>query len=142
MPELDQRALWRLAEAIHHVRGRTCGHEQRSPDLEQRRALDALHETPEMSVVATEVAIPAAARVCLDDHRQRGAVARLVEPSDLRDERLERLLDGRADVDVFRDGEGLNFQGRCCGAHCFSSACALMRRSCPRQCWANIPLQS
>ena len=48
----------------------------------------------------------------------------------------------RVHLDLFGDGEGLILQGWCCRAHLFSSACALMRRSCPRQCWANIPLQS
>ena len=62
-------------------------------NLQQRGPLDALHEPPEVAVVAAEVAIPAAARTQLEDHRQRLAVRRFVEPSYLRDERLERVLD-------------------------------------------------
>src|ERR1700752_1107938 len=103
VPELDERAVRRLAEAIHHVRRRSGGHEQRPPDLEQCGTLDALHEPPQVAIVAAEIAIPATARMRLDDHWQWFAVSRFVEASDLCDERLERLLDGRMYVDVFRD---------------------------------------
>ena len=43
----------------------------------------------------------------LEDHRQRLAVGRLILPAHLRDQRSERLLQRRADVDFFGDGERL-----------------------------------
>ena len=69
----------------------------------QRRPLDALHEPPEVAVVAAELTIPAAARTRLEHHRQRLAVGRFVLAAHLRDQRLERLLQRCAHADLFGD---------------------------------------
>ena len=56
-----------------------------------------------MPVIAAEVAIPAAARMRLEDHRQRLAIRRFVESSHLCQQRLKRLLDGRTDTDLLSE---------------------------------------
>ena len=56
-----------------------------------------------------EVAVPAAARMRLQDHRQRRPVGRFVESPHLRHERFECPLQRGADADFFRDGEAMSW---------------------------------
>src|SRR5688572_12211481 len=95
-----------------------------------------------MTVVTAKLAIPTAAGLGFQNHRQRFAVGRFVLPPELRDQGRERLVDRCVDVNVFGDGES-RFDCRCRrDAHRFASACALMRRNCPRQYCSNKLLHS
>ena len=139
--EGDERAAYRLQTA---GRSSCCSspgrHEQRPPDLEQHGKLDALDESPEVTVVAAEVAIPAPAR-CV-----RIIASGLPSGVSLRRPRCASsdpnvCLDRRAHPDLLGDCEGLvRSIALCCGGHFLSSACALMRRNCPRQYFSNIVL--
>src|SRR6266849_5012603 len=51
-----------LAQAILHIRHDRIGHEQGSRNFEQRRPLDGLYNSPEVSIIVTQVAVPPAAR--------------------------------------------------------------------------------
>src|ERR1700736_3161458 len=48
--EFDQRSTVGLSQAVLHIRDGRIGHEQRPADFEQRRPLDGLHVSPEMTV--------------------------------------------------------------------------------------------
>ena len=56
--KLDQRSAVFLAQPVLHIRDSRIGHEQRSRNFEQRRPLDGLHVSPEVSVAIAQVAVP------------------------------------------------------------------------------------
>src|SRR5450631_1183398 len=88
--KLDQRSAVFLAQPVLHIRDRRIGHKQRSRNFEERRPLDGLYVSPEVSVVIAEVAVPPSARPGLDLHRHRSAVRRFIPRSDLFQQRSER----------------------------------------------------
>src|SRR6476620_3976895 len=93
--EHDQRAAIHFLQSILHVRDRRVRHEQGPVNLEQRRALDALDVTPEMTVVPAEIPEPAATRPRLERHRKRLSVRGFVESAHLGEYRVERVFERR-----------------------------------------------
>src|SRR6266481_8955348 len=81
MVEADQGSAIFRTQAILHIRNSRIGHEQGPGDFEQRRPFDSLHYTPEVAVIAAQVAVPSAARPRLEFHRHRPALGTSVMPS-------------------------------------------------------------
>src|SRR5216110_2093137 len=100
MPECDQRPAIHRLEPVLDVRDDRHGPEERTGDLEQRWSLDRLHEAPEMTVVAAEIAEPPATRPRLEHHRHRDSSDSLVAGSHLLEQRLERRLERCVDLDL------------------------------------------
>src|ERR1700687_6439320 len=56
--KFDQRAAIYFAQSVLHIGDDRVGHEQWSRDFEQRRPLDGLLVSPEVSVSVAQVAVP------------------------------------------------------------------------------------
>src|SRR6185369_12007944 len=120
VPELDKRPSVRLAEAVLHIRDDRIGHEQRTGDFEQRRTADGLHVSPEMAVIAAQVAVPPAARPGLDLHRHGLAIACFIVRSDLFEQRGKGRFERGADVNFLCDVQDQILDGLFCEVHDFS----------------------
>src|SRR5260370_12900487 len=81
-----------LAQAVLHIRDHWIGHEQRPRNLEQRRPLDGLHNSPKVAIVVPQVAIPPAARPRLELHRHRSALRNFIVRPQLFHPRRERVV--------------------------------------------------
>src|ERR1700727_773998 len=80
-----------LAEPILDIRDCRSRHKKRAGDLQQRRPLDRLHDTPEVSRIVSQVTKPAATRPCLELHRHR-LLRRRIQGTNLLADRLEATL--------------------------------------------------
>jgi hypothetical protein len=78
----------------------------RSGNLEQRGSLDRLHVSPEMTIVISEIAEPAAAGPGFDDHGQRLPVGRFVAGPHLLQQRVEGGVHGGTHVNLLRHIQG------------------------------------
>jgi hypothetical protein len=103
MPERDQRSAIDFRQPVLQIRDDRHRHEQRSRNLEQRRPLDRLHVSPEVPVVAAEIAVPTATRSCLDHHWHRHPTDSSVVWSHFLEQRLERGVERSLDADLFRE---------------------------------------
>src|SRR4030095_12129936 len=72
-----------VLEPVLNIRYGRRGNEQRPCDFEQRGTLDRLHLSPQMNIVASQIAKPASTRVRFDFHRHGFAIWRLVGRSHL-----------------------------------------------------------
>src|SRR5262249_29901040 len=107
--ELEARARAVGRQPVLDVVDARERHEQRPAQLQQRRRLDDLHVPPEVAGIVAEVAISPAARPRLDYPGERLAVRHLPARADLLEDRLERDLDRRGDLDLPGDADGLDF---------------------------------
>src|SRR5215475_11331677 len=89
VPKRDKRPTLDFLEAVLDIGYGSGGQEQRPRDFEQRRTFDGLYVSPQMTVVVSEIAEPAAPGVCFDFHWQSLAVRCPVCRSYLLQERVE-----------------------------------------------------
>src|SRR5215216_4101266 len=101
----NERAAVDVLQSVLQVRHRRVRHEAWTVDLQQRRALDALHMSPQVTVVATEIAEPAATGPWLERHRKCLAIGRLIETPQLGNNRVERVFERRAHEYFVLDGQ-------------------------------------
>src|SRR5438874_940813 len=76
MPKGDQRPALDFLQPVLHVRCDRKRHHQRSGDFEERRSLDRLYVSPEMTVAMSEITEPPTTGKRFDGHRQKRAVRR------------------------------------------------------------------
>src|SRR6266849_194963 len=115
--ELDQRSTVGLAQAVLYIRDHRIGHEQRPADFEQRRPLDGLHVSPEMTVAIAQIAVPPSPWPRLNLHGHRGAFHDFIVRSQLFEQCSEGHIQGRTDMDFLSNVQCQILSALCCRNH-------------------------